>query len=70
MKFCPHLNAMKRFIKRFKMFKENLGEEFIETFKPIEIAIEYMVKKDKEILDKLHPEVREIVEEIVVRIEK
>ncbi|MFX1537174.1 MAG: tetratricopeptide repeat protein [Promethearchaeota archaeon] len=55
--------------KILKMFEENLGEEFTETFKPIKITINYLTTKDKEILDKLHPEVREIVEEIVMRIQ-
>ncbi len=53
----------------FNRFKVALGEEFTNTFEPIELSIAYLKEEDTEVLERLHPEVREVVEQIVDKIE-
>ena len=53
----------------FTLFKIQLGEEFSKSFRPLDRAIEYLETKNEEFLEKLFPEERLAVEELVKRIE-
>ncbi|ODS36456.1 hypothetical protein BEH94_01150 [Candidatus Altiarchaeales archaeon WOR_SM1_SCG] len=48
-----------------KTIEEVKGREYAELFAPFSIAVKYLKTRDDEILDRIHPEVREIVEEII-----
>ncbi len=54
----------------FNLFKDELGEEFTGTFGTLDKTIEYLKSKDNELLEKLFPEEREVVEELVKQIEE
>jgi len=53
----------------FKLFKSELGEDFEGTFRTLNKTIRYLETRDEEELEKLFPEEREVVEELVKRIE-
>ncbi len=52
----------------FELFKNELGEEFTRTFRPLEKAIEFLETKDEEVLEKLFSEEREVVEELIKKV--
>ena len=52
------------------IFKDELGEEFTGTFSTLDKTIEYLKSKDVELLEKLFPEEREVVEKLVKQIEE
>ncbi|MCK4491711.1 MAG: hypothetical protein KAU03_03750 [Candidatus Altiarchaeales archaeon] len=41
--------------------------DYSRLLNPYDIALNYLEAKDIEILDRLHPEVREMVEEIIAK---
>lgn len=53
----------------FEVFKNEIGEDFQKTFKILENVIIYLKSKDQKILEKLFPEEREVVEELIEDIE-
>ena len=53
----------------FTLFKTELGRDFEGTFRTLDKTIHYLKTKDEEELEKLFAEEREVVEELVKRIE-
>jgi len=63
-------NGLLEFAGRaLKTIEKVKGKEYAELLVPFSIAVEYLKTKDDEILDRTHPEVREIVEEIIKKAE-
>jgi len=56
--------------KSLEIILTTKGEYYEKLLKPYAIALKYLETKDIEILDRLHPEMREIVEKIIERTNK
>jgi len=53
-----------------RVIGEVKGSDFTELFRPFSIALNYLIIQDLKILERLHEEVREVVEEIIQKTER
>jgi len=53
-----------------QIIREAKGPDFTELLRPFSIALNYIKTKDLQILERLHEEVRELVEEIIQKADK